>query len=121
MTPKRIQLSRQKNARKPKDAINVARPTKWGNPYPLSLYEKDYPDSTRGEQQRMCVSDFRGLAEGRWDGLPDTPKYPDLIDIIGELRGHDLACWCGPSDACHTDVLLELANQPIPKENTTSC
>jgi hypothetical protein len=28
---------------------------------------------------------------------------------LPELRGKDLVCWCAP-DACHADVLLELAN-----------
>jgi hypothetical protein len=31
---------------------------------------------------------------------------------LSELRGKDLICWCAP-EACHADVLLELAN-PAP-------
>lgn len=31
-------------------------------------------------------------------------------DIVRELRGHDLACWCPLDQPCHADVLLELAN-----------
>jgi hypothetical protein len=34
-SPKRVQLSRRKGARKPPDAVTVARPTKWGNPFAL--------------------------------------------------------------------------------------
>lgn len=33
--PKRIRLSRAKGWRKPDGAIVVARPTKWGNPFPI--------------------------------------------------------------------------------------
>lgn len=32
-------------------------------------------------------------------------------DIKRELRGKDLACWCAPDQACHADVLLEIANR----------
>lgn len=28
------------------------------------------------------------------------------------LRGKDLACWCKPTELCHADVLLALANAP---------
>lgn len=28
-----------------------------------------------------------------------------------ELRGHNLACYCRPEDACHSSILLELANE----------
>jgi hypothetical protein len=33
-----------------------------------------------------------------------------LADIMRELRGKNLACWCKPGEPCHADVLLELAN-----------
>lgn len=35
---------------------------------------------------------------------------------IGQLRGHDLACWCPLDQPCHADVLLELANAPIAED-----
>jgi hypothetical protein len=35
---------------------------------------------------------------------------------LGELRGHDLACWCPLGAPCHADVLLELANAPARSE-----
>jgi hypothetical protein len=37
------------------------------------------------------------------------PSRPDLDPT--ELRGLNLACYCGPDEPCHADVLLELANQ----------
>jgi hypothetical protein len=36
-------------------------------------------------------------------------QQPELMAALPELRGKDLACWCGP-DRCHVEVLLELAN-----------
>ncbi len=111
VTPKRIQLRRTKGWRKPEGAVVVARPSKWGNPYRWADYRGDYPDSDDSLLQRMAVSDFRGLVEGRWDRFGNTPVYPLRSAIVRELRGHDLACWCLVGSPCHADVLLELANQ----------
>lgn len=115
--PKRIQLRRVKGWRKPAGVIVVARPTRWGNPYAIDDYEQYYPlasGHTRDQWRRMAVSDFRGLAEGRWDrSLPETPDYPSLAEIRAHLAGHDLACWCRLDHVCHADVLLELANEVL--------
>jgi hypothetical protein len=32
-------------------------------------------------------------------------------DILGFLRGKNLACWCSLDQPCHVDVLLEVANK----------
>ncbi len=32
------------------------------------------------------------------------------LEMVQELRGKDLACWCPLECECHADVLLELAN-----------
>jgi Domain of unknown function (DUF4326) len=36
-------------------------------------------------------------------------KAPELLARLPELRGKDLMCWCALGEACHADVLLELA------------
>jgi hypothetical protein len=33
------------------------------------------------------------------------------LDLIGELRGKNLACWCKLDQPCHADVLLRMANE----------
>lgn len=115
--PQRIQLRRTKGWRKPEGAIVVARPTKWGNPYRIDEYRCDYPDSSDAELRAMATSDFRGLIEGRWAPAAslgwsrwrwERGTYP--VADIAQLRGHDLACWCPLDQACHADVLLEIAN-----------
>ncbi|MFG2790245.1 DUF4326 domain-containing protein [Streptomyces sp. NPDC048419] len=35
-------------------------------------------------------------------------EHPELLELIPELRGRTLACWCAP-ELCHGDVLAELA------------
>lgn len=46
----------------------------------------------------------------RWLGrLDDAADFKR--EIVAELRGKDLACWCRLDQPCHADVLLELANR----------
>lgn len=44
---------------------------------------------------------------------PTTRRTLTVTDAVAELRGHDLICWCEPTQACHADVLIALANEPI--------
>jgi hypothetical protein len=87
--PKRVQLSRRKGYRKPEGAINVARPTKWGNPFPVAAGGREWAVASYRRWLRSWVLDEQ---------------------IRRELGGHDLACWCPLDQPCHADVLLELAN-----------
>jgi Domain of unknown function (DUF4326) len=90
--PQRYQRSRRKGARLPPEVIVVTRPTKWGNPHPLSLGREE------------AVRRYReNLLAGR---LAITVE-----DVERELRGRDLACYCPIDEPCHADVLLELANR----------
>ena len=86
---KRIQLRRTKGWRKPTDAVVVARPTKWGNPY---VNPKD---------PAMAVAAYR-------KHIQDTESLRH--EAMRELEGRDLACWCALDQPCHADVLLEIAN-----------
>lgn len=109
--PQRVRLRRSKGWRKPAGAVVVSRPSKWGNPYALADYVADWPDASEAERRRMAVSDFRGLVDGRWEDGPDGPvAYPSRDEIVAELAGRDLCCWCPADEPCHADVLLELAN-----------
>jgi hypothetical protein len=79
------------DAHLPPGVVVVTRPTKWGNPHPLSLGRAE------------AVQRFRDdLLAGR---LTIT-----VGDVERELRGRDLACYCPLDGPCHADVLLELAN-----------
>lgn|SRR5690606_5383944 len=90
--PKRIQRKRTKGWRMPANTVYVGRPTMWGNPFS--------PSSDVVE----CIEAYRkGIETGAW-GIT-------VEDVIRELRGKDLCCWCGLDQPCHADVLLELANK----------
>ena len=89
--PQRRQRSRRKGAHLPPGTIVVTRPTKWGNPHPLSLGRTD------------AVRRYRqDLLAGRLAISVD--------DVVRELRGRDLACYCPLDEPCHADVLLDVAN-----------
>lgn len=91
--PTRIRLSRRRGWRKPPGAIVVARPSRWGNPFVV-----DGSTSRADAVARYA----RALAAGE---LRFT-----TADVVGELSGHDLACWCPLGQPCHADVLLAIAN-----------
>ena len=75
----------------PPDAVYVGRPSRWGNPFVIGR------DGTREE----ALAKFRSYAVER---MASEPRW------LEPLAGKDLTCWCAPQ-ACHGDVLMELANQ----------
>jgi hypothetical protein len=123
--PKRIQRERTKGWRMPEGAVYVGRPSRWGNPFTV----------TNGNRQGWLVWDDRdrlGLAPGyktsdgfvasfptRHEATADAVKRyrrwllgaaARCADLVPELAGRDLACWCRPDSPCHAEVLLEIAN-----------
>ena len=88
--PQRIQLRRRKGWRMPENTVNVARPSKWGNPFTVPKYGRE-----------LAVESFRNMVISLL-----AVRAVDLTP----LRGKNLACWCKLGEKCHADVLLELAN-----------
>jgi hypothetical protein len=134
--PRRIQLRRIKGWRKPEGAVSVARPSMWGNPYRVGtmadIYGTHYP-LNRGALV-VWHQDRKGYKRsGEWSGFTDREEATRFaVDLfrrsllavsngidgalhldyyLGELRGHDLGCWCPLDAPCHADVLLKIANQ----------
>jgi hypothetical protein len=111
LVPERIQLRRTKGWRKPEGAVVVARPSRWGNPFPVDFFGCDeavrmYRDwVTSGVAWWMSPGDD---GVHRFTGI--GVRRPSADDIRSALRGRDLACWCPLDQPCHADVLLELAN-----------
>lgn len=106
-TPRRIQLSRAKGWRKPQNAIVVARPTRWGNPFVVGTH------GTRAEvvgAHARLLQGFIATSDGPATDMQRQYAYY-VKDNIGALRDHDLACWCSLDGPCHADLLLALANQ----------
>ena len=115
IAPVRLQLSRRKgfnlqavsHAVNGLSAVNCARPGKWGNPF---IVGKRNPCGTITQDQRHAFMLYVGFA---------PINEPLVAAAQAELRGKNLACWCEiiPYEkTCHCDVLLELANAPLPGE-----
>lgn len=106
MTPQRVQQSHTHET--PENAVCVARPTKWGNPFLLGDVGRSFPSLTITQRQGFVVNQFKDLlASAR---LREKHNYPSDEEIRAELRGKDLACYCPPSMPCHADVLITVAN-----------
>lgn len=71
--------------------VLIDRRTRWGNPFVIGN------DGDRDE----VIAKYRAWIK----------TQPDLLAALPELRGKVLGCWCKP-DACHGDVLAELADAP---------
>lgn len=115
MTPVRLQLSRRKGfnlqaasrAINGLDAIPVARPGKWGNPFTPAQVLAAGEAKTEREARAITIERFRA-----WIETPsDDPRRAAILADIGKLKGHNLACWCSPDGPCHAAILLELANR----------
>lgn len=105
--PTRVQLSRAKGWRMPRGTVKVDRSTRWGNPY--KLHGDGYPmtpDVAVGLFRKLLQDHNGFVARVAGQGSIHTT----VADIRRELRGKNLACWCPPGQACHADVLLEVAN-----------
>jgi len=87
--PIRLQRKRTKNFHLPEGTVCVTRGTKWGNPFRIE----------NGISREMAIALFRQSI---------TPEKE--AEIRRELRGKDLACFCGIHQRCHADLLLEIAN-----------
>lgn len=106
--PERIQLRRQAGFRKPENAVVVARPTRWGNPFPVCEHR------TREQAVEQFARMLRGVIYG-WDLCEHvkSTRYPDRGEMQHFLAGRDLCCWCPPDAVCHADVLLRVANEDL--------
>ena|SRR3990167_921870 len=79
--------------------VYIGRPGDWGNPFPIRL---------------SALHDFAEYEGSREWSLSEYRKYiqtrPDLLTRLPELKGKILGCWCKPNNACHGDILAELAD-----------
>lgn len=112
--PVRLQLSRKKGfdlqttsrALNGLPAVNVARPTKYGNPFVVGA------DGNRED----CVRLYKFMVAGYFcvtckPEIAEQREYRKRLQRnLRHLKGRNLACWCR-GEPCHASVLLELANR----------
>lgn len=131
--PVRLQLSRRKGfdlqrlslATNGLPAVNVARPSKWGNPFRVGdLMECNGERFSIGSALHARTL-FRDNVVLHYLSVATSSSGPTdrRRGVLGAkrwlkeamtLRGKNLACWCAVSHdhyiPCHADVLLSLAN-----------
>lgn len=122
----RLQRKRIKDWKMPPNSIYVGRPTKWGNPF-VAEEADDGRFIVRSADSVVVIDRYKTLAEAKAGAVRLFRKYlknngsqPGAVRDSGglflvqlakeELLGKDLLCWCGPSETCHADVWLEIAN-----------
>ena len=120
--PKRIQLRRTKGWEKPANAIVVARPSRWGNPWKVGDSLDVWSPDGRHVASIPVTPDLAVACYREYVAWLLKPYDDDALDddkawvagnvaALEQLRGKDLACWCPLDQPCHADVLLELANR----------
>ena len=113
---RRIQMSRQHPWRADNpDAVIVARPSKWGNPWKIGERSAYWMGPGWSSPQRpypIPVMDAREVVD-IYRGALTTGHLAITVEDLRELAGHDLACWCPLDQPCHADVLLEIANGEV--------
>ena len=77
----------------PKGAVYIGRPSEWGNPFVIG------PDGSRTD----VILKYRKWLKAQPDKVAKAKQ---------KLAGKDLVCFCAPQ-ACHGDVLLEVANAKL--------
>jgi hypothetical protein len=121
--PERIQLRRAAGWRKPADAVVVARPTVWGNPFRVDRHRGGgliwltYSLGTDDVEELRTVESVdegRALAVECYERALHAGELLFVPAYARELlAGRDLACWCPASVPCHADVLLRIANEAV--------
>ena len=110
-TPQRIQLQHKKGWRMPPNARKVDRSTRFGNPFEAARCRPE--EAIRLHRAWLTGEMTDDVIEGRYPALVARhliSRRHFVLASLTELRGMNLACWCAPSEACHADLLLELAN-----------
>lgn len=117
--PVRLQLSRKagfnlqahSRAINGLDAVNVARPSKRGNPFDWMIFGRegavDYFE--RWLSDKLSPQEREMLCFDLWD--TEEIERTRILTSFDELRGKNLACFCKAGEPCHADVLLEIANR----------
>ena len=106
--PKRIQRRRTKGWRMPEGAIYVGRPTKWGNLWVVGLADCGCRCAGECTHNTFRCETAAEAVQMHRDWILSGKRL--RFEVVKELRGKDLACWCPLDQPCHADVLLEIAN-----------
>lgn len=107
--PIRVQRKRVKGFKLPENTVYVGRPSKWGNPFKVGVFQDDFGkivcSYSTGRYTKKVADALK-----RYKNYLKWAKIKGLLDL-SELKGKNLACWCKIGKPCHADILLKLANK----------
>lgn len=103
--PVRLQLNRRagfnlqqlSHATNGLEAVNVARPGKWGNPHRVGWC--------------FVCGTIHTLEQAIAEFVAETNDDFLQAKISNALRGKNLGCWCRLDHPCHANRLLKIANR----------
>jgi hypothetical protein len=81
----------------------VARPSRYGNQF--RIYDP-HPETGQPMTRHEVVTLHDEWLRGE---IADLNMV--VIEALADLRGHDVACWCGLDQKCHGDNWLREANR----------
>jgi hypothetical protein len=91
-------------------AMTVTRPGRWGNPFGIAEVAARFGLESEAAQAKAVVI-YGEWIEGLLDPALDPGRAPPtVVELVAELGGRNLACWCKPGTPCHADLLIGLAN-----------
>ena len=73
--------------------VFIGRPSKFSNPFKRGI------DGTKSEVITKFEEYFKNL--------------PNLDNLLDELEGKRIACWCPLETPCHSDVIIKLYNERL--------
>lgn len=120
----------KRGVRLPKNAVSVARPSKYGNPWKIAhaqgKWQVEGEFYSREFESKIGAHTAAVELYSRWlNGHPslrseNLDHKRRLIQAnLTQLQDKDLACYCPLDLPCHRDVLLKLANE-VPGEEEPS-
>jgi hypothetical protein len=119
--PVRLQLSRRagfnlqavSKAANGLEAVKVARPGIWGNPF---IVKPEFKSGRKVGGSYICVPTVEDAVACYREMFQHEGETADMLrKRLPDLRGKNLACFCKPDQLCHADILLELANAEHPE------
>jgi hypothetical protein len=106
--PRRYQRKRTAGYRLPEGVQCVTRPHQFGNPWIVGSWIAQPIEDGRAWNEVEVTPELAVALYRAWLAMPEQADLVATVRV--ELAGSDLACYCGESDPCHADVLLEIAN-----------
>jgi Domain of unknown function (DUF4326) len=120
-TPIRIQRKRTKGWKMPANTVYVGRGSIWGNPFKEDEHWRHGAARISTGNVAFNTHLLKAFGDRKMTREDCVMAYRIYLDYAGipsgegcwpepkDLRGKNLACWCGEGQ-CHADVLLERAN-----------